>query len=53
MKKSEQYRRAQMAILRAPDLIDAQKLEILATLMADESLAKWSEEKEAEHNVSE
>lgn len=53
MKKSEQYKRAQLAVLRAPDLLDTQKLEIVATLMADENLAKFSEEREeAQQNES-
>lgn len=46
MKKSERYRLAQLSVLRDDHLNDGEKLEILTTLMADESLEKFSEERE-------
>lgn len=55
MKKSEQYRKAQEAVLKDGTLLQHVKLEILKTLMADEDLALFQEkraeaEKEEEAN---
>lgn len=47
MKKSEQYKMAQLAVL-ASHIPDRDKLEIVKTLMANEDLAIWSEKAEAE-----
>ena len=48
MKKSEMYRVAQVAILDDKSLSISERLETLKELMAAESVAKYSEEKEAE-----
>lgn len=42
MKKSEQYRLAQLAILKT-NMLGATKLEIIKTLQSDEDLAKYKE----------
>lgn len=46
MKKSNQYRLAQLSVLRDTNLSHEEKLEILNTLMADESREKFCEERE-------
>ena len=53
MKKSEQYRLAQLSVLRDPNLGHEVKLKVLNTLMIDENLAKIGDErKEAAQNES-
>lgn len=42
MRKSEQYRLAQLAVLKT-NMLDSTKLEIIKTLQADEDLAKYKE----------
>jgi hypothetical protein len=45
MKKSEMYKKAQIAILQMDGLTFNDTLEILRVLMDDEEMAKWSEDK--------
>lgn len=52
MKKSEIYTAAMLAVLREPELNLGEKLEILEGLLADRSLARWSEEQEAKKKVA-
>lgn len=47
MKKSEQYRLAQMAVLQS-SFISSSKLDIIRTLQRDEDLALLTEKREAE-----
>ena len=46
MKKSEQYRLAQLSILRDDRLSHEEKLEIVKTRMDNESMEKFCEERE-------
>lgn len=46
MKKSEMYKRAQLAVLQATFITDPDKLEIVRELMGGESLARLLEEKD-------
>ena len=48
MKKSEIYTAAMLAVLREPELNLGEKLEVLEALMADRSMARWSERNEEE-----
>lgn len=48
MKKSEQYRIAQMAVLASNNILADHKLEIIHTLMEDEDLEKFTEKRAAE-----
>lgn len=43
MKKSEQYHLAQIAVINCPAISPERKLEILSTLMQDESREEWCE----------
>lgn len=47
MKKSEIYRMLQYMVLRDHEILSPDKLEILRELMAQEDLAKFTEEQEA------
>ena len=47
MKKSEQYRIAQLAVLASNHIMPDDKLEIIHTLMDAEDLAKFTEERDA------
>lgn len=51
MKKSEQYHIAQMAVLNSPSISPERKLEIIETLLGDESLAKYRERREEEDDA--
>lgn len=44
MKKSEQYTIAMRAVIDDRTIVTADKIEILATLMTDKSLAEYAEE---------
>lgn len=46
MKKSEQYKIAQMLVVDSKELSAEEKLEMLKTLMEDESLALYRESQE-------
>lgn len=46
MKKSEQYKLCQIAVLNSPCISPENKLEVLRTLMDDEHHAKWCEKEE-------
>ncbi len=46
MKKSEQYNIAMKAVIDDRTIMTADKIEILATLMADQRLAEYAEERE-------
>jgi hypothetical protein len=46
MKKSEIYHLAQIAVVNSPCIAPENKLEIIRVLFADESLAKYGEERE-------
>lgn len=48
MKKSEIYELAMSAVLRDPNLGVYQQMDILEQLMADRSMARWSEKNESE-----
>lgn len=48
MKKNEQYRAAQIAVLQSETLTADAKLEIVQTLMQDEEMAGWREKYDAE-----
>lgn len=48
MKKSEIYHLAQIAVIGTATISPESKLEILSVLMADEELALYCEEQEAE-----
>lgn len=52
MKKSEQLRIAQLAVLRYTGTPDAEKLVILRTLQAAEDLEKMLERREAEKEAA-
>lgn len=46
MKKSEQYKKAMIAVINSAVIPAEQKVEILKTLVADKKSADWSENKE-------
>lgn len=46
MKKSERYHLAMIAVVDNERIEAADKLEVLATLMQDKSVAEWSERNE-------
>ena len=46
MLKSEMIKKAQMAVISADFLADADKLDIIKMLMGEETLAKYQEERE-------
>ena len=46
MKKSEQYRQAQLSVLRDDSINYEEKLEIVKTLMSDEYMANYTEGRE-------
>lgn len=48
MKKSEAYKLAQIAVVSTATIAPESKLEILRVLIADENLAVYCEEREAE-----
>lgn len=48
MKNSEMYKLAQIAVMHSAEIMPEVKLDILRILMADESLALYGEEKEAQ-----
>ena len=48
MKKSELYQLAQVAVVNAPCITPETKLEIVRVLIADENLARFSEEQAVE-----
>lgn len=50
MKKSEMFKAAQLAVLSAPFIADADKLEIVKVLMGEESIQKLVEEREGKDN---
>jgi len=50
MKKSEKYQVAMIAVIANNSINAAEKLEIIETLMADKSIAEWSENQEEEKN---
>lgn len=47
MKESEIYHLAQLAVILSPCIAPENKLEVLKTLMHDEDVAKFVEEREA------
>lgn len=49
MKKSEVYRLAMVAVAESESLRSEQMVEIIEVLSDDRKLAKWSEEKEEQH----
>lgn len=50
MKKSEVFHKAQFAVLSYPELSFQETLEVLAVLMKEEELAKFSERREEKNN---
>ena len=50
MKKSQALYKAQLAVLHEPELDFEEKLEILAVLMEEEKLAKFSERQKEKEN---
>jgi hypothetical protein len=50
MKKSQAFYKAQLAVLHEPELDFEEKLEILAVLMEEEKLAKFSERQKEKEN---
>ena len=53
MKKSEMYKKAQIAILQMDGLTFKETLEILRELMDQEELEKWKEDKAEEEEQEE
>lgn len=53
MKKSEQYHVCQVLVANALAMDIEDRLEILSTLMNDEDLARFSEEREAQKHEKE
>ena len=51
MKKSEQYSIAMKAVIDDRTIVTAEKIEILATLMSEQNIARMIEEREAEKNA--
>lgn len=47
MKKSEIYHLAQIAVINSPSITPESKIEVMRTLMEDESLALYVEERKA------
>lgn len=53
MKKSEQYRAAQLAVIECSYISSEAKREIVHTLMGDEELEKFREQRDAEKEAAE
>ena len=53
MKKSEIYYLAQFAVVNSPTIAPESKLEVLRTLMADETASKYWEEREEKNALNE
>ena len=53
MKKSAIYTLAMLAVLRDEQTPSTVKLDVIETLLADRSVARWSEKQEAEKKEAE
>lgn len=51
MKKSGLYHFAQIAVINSPCIAPETKIEIIRLLIADENLARYSEEREEKKNA--
>lgn len=53
MKKSVVYTLAMLAVVKDEQISDTVKLDVIETLLADRSVARWSEEQEAKKKEAE